>query len=278
MKTQSNFIVRTATGFIFVAVILASMLSLESFAILCYILSILTSNEYAKLLKKQGIVISDRKTGLSTLPVIAVFVVCYTQNFDWLWIFVSVFMLGLLATFSMELFHKRTNQMQNVAYSFFSYFYITLPFACLIYVYSKSPLFALALFAFVWMHDTFSYLVGIKFGKNKLFERVSPKKTWEGFFGGLIATIIAGFAFGYFIADDIARIMDPYVIFKWVGMAIVVVIAGTFGDLFESLFKRSIEVKDSGTLLPGHGGLLDRLDSILFVAPAITVYLMLVDW
>ena len=168
--------------------------------------------------------------------------------------------------------------MQNVAYSFFVYFYITLPFACLIYIYAKNPLYALALFAFVWTHDTFSYLAGMKFGKTKFFERISPKKTWEGFVGGLIAAITVAFVFNCCASDEVTKIMDPYATFKWIGMAIVVVITGTFGDLFESLFKRSLEVKDSGTLLPGHGGLLDRLDSILFAAPAVIVYLMFVNW
>ena len=216
MNTQSNFIVRTITGLVFVIAVLASMLRFESFAILCYLLLFLTINEYAKLLKEKGIVISDRKTGLATLPLIAAFVICYTQNLEWLWIFVSVFIVGLLAMFSWELFHKKTNQMQNIAYSFFAYFYITLPFVCLIYIYSKSPLYALALFAFVWMHDTFSYLVGMKFGKTKLFERVSPKKTWEGFLGGLTVAIGAGLAFHFFTADIVTSIMDPYRLFKWV--------------------------------------------------------------
>ena len=278
MQTQSNLLVRTMTGVIFVAAILASMLNVFSFFILFCILLILTINEYAKLLKEKGIVISDRKIGLATLPLIATFLVCYTDSMEWLWIFISIFIIGLLIMFSWELFHKKTNQMQNAAYSFFAYFYIVLPFVCLIYVYFKNPLYVLALFTFVWVHDTFSYLVGIKFGKNKLFERISPKKTWEGFFGGFIMVIVAGFLFDYFTSDYVTKIVDPYSMFKWIGMAVVVVISATFGDLFESLFKRSLEVKDSGTILPGHGGLLDRLDSILFAAPAAMVYLMLVNW
>ena len=278
MNTPSNFLARTITGGIYVAAILASMLSFLSFSILCYILMLLVINEYAKMLKQKGVVISERKMGLATFPVIATFIVCHTKSFEWLWLFIAIFITGLLVTFSWELYHKKTQQMQNVAYSFFAYFYIALPFTCLVYLYSKSPLYALALFAFVWMHDTFSYLVGIKFGKTKLFERISPKKTWEGFFGGLTAAVIAGIAFCYFSSDEIVRIIDPFCMLKWVGMAVVAVIAGTFGDLFESLFKRSLEIKDSGTLLPGHGGLLDRLDSILFAAPAVVVYLMFLNW
>jgi len=165
-----------------------------------------------------------------------------------------------------------SEQKKSLWYSFFAYFYIILPLVCLIYIYSISPLYTLALFAFVWVNDTFAYLVGIKFGKHKLFERISPKKTWEGFFGGLVFAIFAGFLFSHFTSDyPIAKN-----IVKWVGLAIIVVIFGTIGDLFESYIKRSLNVKDSGTILPGHGGLLDRLDSILFAAPAAVIYLLLV--
>ena len=275
MKTLSNFVKRTLTGGIYMVAILASMLNFISFSILCYVLLLLTINEYAKMLKQKGIVISERKMGLAAFPLIATFIVCYSGSIEWLWLFVALFITGLLVTFSLELFHKKNHQMQNVAYSFFAYFYIALPFACLIYLYSLSPLYTLALFTFVWTHDTFSYLVGMKLGRTKLFERVSPQKTWEGFFGGLVATILAGVVFYYLATDDIIRIAEPtYHLWKWMGMAVVVVVAGTFGDLFESLLKRSLEIKDSGTLLPGHGGLFDRLDSILFAAPAVMVYLL----
>ncbi|MCL2414415.1 MAG: phosphatidate cytidylyltransferase [Bacteroidales bacterium] len=163
-------------------------------------------------------------------------------------------------------------QKKSLWYSVFAYFYIILPLVCLFYIYSISPLYSLALFAFVWVNDTFAYLVGIKFGKTKLFERISPKKTWEGFFGGLVFAGFAGFLFSHFTSDY----LTVKNIIRWVGLAIVVVIFGTMGDLFESYIKRSLNVKDSGTILPGHGGLLDRLDSILFAAPAAMVYLLLI--
>jgi len=224
MEKQSNFVKRTVTGSIFVAVILASMLNSYSFFIVMGILFILTIAEYQKLLEKNG----------------------------------------------------KSNRKQNFWYWFFAYC-IILPLICLMYIYVKNPLYALALFSFVWVNDTFAYLVGIKFGKHKLFERISPKKTWEGFFGGLIFAIIAGFLFHYFTSSETACGTFPCDRFKWIGLAIVVVIFGTIGDLFESYLKRSLNVKDSGTILPGHGGLLDRLDSILFAAPAAMIYLILIS-
>jgi phosphatidate cytidylyltransferase len=172
----------------------------------------------------------------------------------------------------------KPHQIKSWGYSFFAYFYIILPLVCLIFIHSKNPLYALAVFCFVWVNDTFAYLVGIKFGKHKLAEKISPKKTWEGFFGGLVFAIIAGFLFDYFTSDEITKIVEPNNLFKWIGFAVVVVVFGTLGDLFESYLKRSLEVKDSGTILPGHGGLLDRLDSILFATPAALIYLMLVRW
>ncbi|MDR0437404.1 MAG: phosphatidate cytidylyltransferase [Bacteroidales bacterium] len=224
MKAQSNFVMRTITGSVFVIVILASMLNFWSFFVVMCILWSLMIFEYGKLLKENG----------------------------------------------------KPSQIRSFGYSFLAYFYIILPFFCLITVYSKNPLYALALFAFVWVNDTFAYLFGITFGKHKLFERISPKKTWEGFFGGLIATI--AFSIMFFKIFTRSPKFETLSIGQWIGLAIVVVIFGTIGDLFESYLKRSLNVKDSGTILPGHGGLLDRLDSILFAAPAVMVYLMLINW
>ena len=198
---------------------------------------------------------------------------------------VGGFMAGMMILWSFVIaeYYKllRNNgtpsQKKSLWYSVFAYFYIILPLVCLIFIYEKNMLYALALFTFVWVNDTFAYLVGIKFGKHKLFERISPKKTWEGFFGGLIFAIIAGFLFHYFTSNEITCNTFPCDRFKWIGLAIVVVIFGTIGDLFESYLKRSLNVKDSGTILPGHGGLLDRLDSILFAAPAAMIYLIIIS-
>lgn len=120
-------------------------------------------------------------------------------------------------------------------------------------------------FLLVWFNDTFAYLFGSKFGKHKLFPRISPKKSWEGAVGGGLTTILAGLLLAPYI-DGINLIHATII-------SGIVVLFGNFGDLIESMFKRCIEIKDSGHIMPGHGGVLDRLDSILFALPAIFVYL-----
>ena len=129
------------------------------------------------------------------------------------------------------------------------------------------PIAIIGVFILIWVNDTFAYLVGKKWGKNKLFEAVSPKKTIEGFIGGLFFTIIFAFilsiSFLFFTFEN------------WIIIAIIVSVFGTVGDLLESKLKRIAKVKDSGKIMPGHGGLLDRLDSVIFVAPFVYLYLIL---
>jgi phosphatidate cytidylyltransferase len=128
------------------------------------------------------------------------------------------------------------------------------------------------LFIFLWASDTGAYLFGTWFGKHRLFPRISPKKSWEGSIGGGITAIVASQAIAYFIpfADSITPMMSHIL---WAGLAILVVIMGTWGDLVESLFKRKVGIKDSGSILPGHGGMLDRFDSSLLAIPAAVVYI-----
>ena len=127
----------------------------------------------------------------------------------------------------------------------------------------------LAIFVFIWVNDTFAFLTGITLGKNKLLERISPKKTIEGFIGGIFFTVLAGVGFSFLFVE--------YNIYFWIGFALIVSLFATLGDLFESLIKRTYKVKDSGNLIPGHGGILDRIDSLLIVVPAIYVYLLITN-
>ncbi len=186
------------------------------------------------------------------------------------------FLFYIVISFILELYQKKQDPLVHLAYTFLGQCYITLPVSILNMIAFQtdaasslcySPLFILSLFAFIWMNDTGAYLVGITFGKHRLFERISPKKSWEGFFGGLIFTILSSLAFAYY------EPAIPY--YHWIGLSAMIVIFGTWGDLVESLFKRTLEVKDSGNSLPGHGGFLDRFDSLLLAIYGMFFYVEL---
>ncbi|MDR2232133.1 MAG: phosphatidate cytidylyltransferase [Tannerella sp.] len=181
------------------------------------------------------------------------------------------FLIGILVS---SLYHITSNPFKNCAMSFFGQFYCaglisTLNFIVFNpYTNQYIPQYALLIFIFVWLNDTGAYLTGISFGRHRLFERVSPKKSWEGFWGGLFIAMIASLVIAYYFPTLISWQQS-------LGLAIVTSIFATFGDLVESLFKRSSGIKDSGMLLPGHGGILDRIDSIMLAAPATLLYIEL---
>ena len=168
----------------------------------------------------------------------------------------------------MELFRNKKNPFANLSISFAGIAYIVLPLLLINQMSVESgasdsifPL--LGIFIMIWCSDTFAYLVGRKIGKHKMFERISPNKSWEGFFGGMTFAMLAGIIIAYFLEGQ------PFVQYAIFG--IIAAAFGTLGDLVESMLKRSLNLKDSGTILPGHGGLLDRLDSVLVVIPVIFV-------
>ncbi|MFD2939079.1 phosphatidate cytidylyltransferase [Flavobacterium notoginsengisoli] len=153
--------------------------------------------------------------------------------------------------------------------------YITLPFLFIVKIsfgtHDYNPKIIIGLFVLIWTNDTFAYLVGKSMGKHKLFERVSPKKTIEGFLGGVVFAALAGFLISKFYIQPKAEFSNMSILI-WTTIALIVSIFGTIGDLIESKFKRIAGVKDSGSIMPGHGGILDRLDSVIFVAPIIFLF------
>jgi phosphatidate cytidylyltransferase len=167
---------------------------------------------------------------------------------------------------------KERKPFTNIAFTFLGISYVSVPFALLNVAtfiegrYNYEIVFG-CLFI-LWASDTGAYFAGTFFGKRKLFERISPKKSWEGFFGGAALALI--FAYG------ISVYFHLFNVFEWLMIGVIIIVGGTYGDLVESLFKRSIEIKDSGTALPGHGGFLDRFDGLLISIPFIVAYLELV--
>jgi phosphatidate cytidylyltransferase len=175
----------------------------------------------------------------------------------------------LSAVFIQELFKKSTTPFHNIAFTFLGLLFTIMPFTffhAMAYVKGDFNFhIPLGFFVMLWSNDTGAYLTGRAFGRTKLFERHSPKKTWEGFIGGMAIAAVAGY---------ILSIYYPELEWKqWVSIAILISCFGTLGDLVESMFKRSINVKDSGDILPGHGGLLDRFDGLLIAAPIVYSYL-----
>ena len=258
---------RAITGFLFVIVMLGSMLlGPNTFSVFFIMLSLLCLVEFYKMVKNDTIK-PHRSLGVILAGTIITPLVLQFLFDDYL-IFI---MLAIPATISIcivELYRKKEHPFLNLAFTYFGILFTIMPFGfftAMGFIHGYNFHFPLAFMLILWSNDTGAYLVGVNFGKTRLFERHSPKKSWEGFWGGLLTSILAA----YIISAQFYELS----IIQWMGFAIIVSVAGTYGDLFESMLKRSISIKDSGSLLPGHGGLLDRFDGILFAAPLAYVYL-----
>jgi phosphatidate cytidylyltransferase len=264
---------RAITAFFFTIVMLGSVfLGGYTFTVFYLLLSVFALAEFYKLIKTSGIR-PHRNVGLAVSTLIFMMTAGYHfLQFD------SKFLLLLIplifSVFLCELYKKDKIPFGNISYTFVGFVYVTVPFC---FYYSLGFLndwnvynfhLPLAFMLMLWASDTGAYLFGRKLGSHKLFERHSPKKTWEGFFGGVLTSVLVSFVISYFFRE-----INPWV---WAGMAVLIVSFGTLGDLVESMLKRSLNAKDSGTLLPGHGGLLDRFDGLLIAAPVVYAYLYMI--
>lgn len=172
--------------------------------------------------------------------------------------------------FIYELYSHSKEPFANIAFMILGLFYIGVPFALVDFIAFDGDDFratiVLGLLVLTWVNDTGAYVTGSLIGKTPLFPRISPNKTWEGSSGGVVVTLV----FGYLLS----LIFDDIPVGQWLGLALIVAIFGGLGDLVESMLKRSVNVKDSGNLLPGHGGLLDRFDAFIFVVPFAAAYIL----
>lgn len=177
----------------------------------------------------------------------------------------------VMVVFITELYRKKDNPFLNMAITLFGNVYITLPFVLMHVIAFHSGVYSfgivLIILLMLWANDTGAFAFGKLMGRNKLFERISPNKTWEGFLGGILLASVVG-TIAYFIYPD-------QVIYKYIALSLLVAVAATFGDLFESLLKRSLKIKDSGSIIPGHGGFLDRFDGLLLILPLVHIYFTL---
>ena len=273
---MKNLIIRALTGIIFVVVLISAIcIHPIFFLILFCIITGLTLWEFGGLVKHYENANLQRTVNMlgGVYLFIATFV--HANGLTDGKIFLP-YLLFIMLTMIAELYYKAPNPINNWAFTLFAQIYCAGSFSMLNFigaepgtpgVMSYTPIFIMAIFIFVWLDDTGAYLVGSLIGKHKLFERISPKKSWEGFFGGLILALASSQAFAWF-APEINRM-------NWLGLAATVVLFGTWGDLIESLLKRTLGVKDSGNVLPGHGGMLDRFDSVMLAVPASYIYIEL---
>ncbi len=276
---MKNFIIRTITGVIFVAAIVASFLRPEAMVLLFSIVTGLTIWEFTGLVNERENVTINRFI-CTVAGVYFFFAMTYFCSDLYGGVAKSVVFIPYLITIIYlliaELYLKQDDPVQDWAYTMLSQMYIALPFSLLNVLAFTSDssgvvvfntLLPLSVFVFLWMNDTGAYCVGSLIGRHKLFPRISPGKSWEGSIGGAVVVLAVAAAISIYI-DDVMLTLP-----QWLGLGLVVVVFGTWGDLVESLFKRTLGIKDSGNILPGHGGMLDRFDSSLLAIPAAVVYL-----
>jgi phosphatidate cytidylyltransferase len=263
---------RAVTGFFFVIVMLGSVLLGQYVFSLFYLLvSILCLYEFYNLIAESGVkpnLPAGLINGALVFSFIALHFYVSKGTAHYLLAFLTV---SLAFIFIHELYRKSTEPFTNIAFTFLGIIFSVLPFAffhAMAFIGGAYNFhFPMAFLLMLWTNDTGAYLTGRFLGRTKLFEKHSPKKTWEGFIGGVLLTIGTANIISHFFVDLGWR--------EWSLIAIVISVVGTFGDLVESMFKRSIKIKDSGGILPGHGGLLDRFDGLLLSAPLVFTFLYL---
>lgn len=282
-KTK-NLLVRTVVGAVYVALMIAGVFVFPLMAVLLCAVACVCLYEFMSLTSGPSDKVSFGFLTAVTLTQFSLILqfgirkssFFYNAAINTLTNFVvmipAMLMLLLVLLAIVELFRKRPMPLEHIGASVFSYVWIVIPLGFLAVMTRLSPQIVLAFFLMVWAYDTFAYLGGSLYGRNKMCVHISPKKTWEGSVTGLFFTIVMAIIlpsirfFGQLHAS----------LWQWVVLAIIVVVVGTCGDLLESLFKRRADVKDSGKIMPGHGGMLDRFDSMLLAAVPALLYALLV--
>ncbi len=270
-KTK-NLITRTITGIFYVAIMVVCFLRPLAMVFVFALITALTVREFCSLVnEREGIAVNP-----FICPVAGVFLVLamfgFCSGLTPAVVFIP-YLITIIYLFVSELYLCQRDPLNNWAYSMLSQLYIALPLSTInILAYYKGEfyyLLPLCVFIFLWCNDTGAYVAGSLFGRRKLFPRISPGKSWEGSIGGAIL-VLAVATFVWRIEPDN---LSGLSLAGWLGLGAVVVVFGTWGDLVESLMKRTLGIKDSGNILPGHGGMLDRFDSSLMAIPAAVVYI-----
>ncbi|MEN9331965.1 MAG: hypothetical protein RLZZ94_1055 [Bacteroidota bacterium] len=265
---MSNFWQRTLFGIVFISILIGAILyDAITFRVLFLLVAVSALDEFYKIVKSN---VNQPNQAAGRIVGIITYILLSAIAFGTLpYKYITLIAVAFLTIPILELYRNKQQPVINIALTFYGIFYTVLPFALLNFISTSelhyNPEIILGYFILQWSSDTFAYLVGMTMGKRRLFERISPKKSWEGFIGGGILTIVAGYITSIYFHTLSSS--------EWMIIAVIIVITGTLGDLVESLLKRTYQIKDSGNIIPGHGGILDRFDSLLFAIPFIWLYL-----
>ncbi len=260
--------IRALSGLVYIAVIIGCALwGIYPFTWMAAIFATIAVIEFEKITHELS-----PKT-FPTLLLDIAGVICLV--FSWLFYPLLIWILIMICRMTMQLYSKSESPIADLARSMMAQIYIGVPLClmCLV-AWLWNLHVVLGLFFMIWINDTGAFIVGSTLGKHRLFERISPKKSWEGFFGGLLFNLIAAFLFYKYCGDFFS--LDGLSLAGWLGLGAIATVFSTWGDLVESMIKRNLHIKDSGNIIPGHGGILDRIDSLLFVMPVALVYLYLI--
>lgn len=276
---MKNVVVRSISGLVYIVIIVAAIFAgtqaFYSLTALMAILAILELTEMSAPAKDNVSAMRYLALGLDVCGALSLALMPAMMQLGFGNLTYSLPAAYLLLRFTASLYDRREGAMNFTARSVLGVLYAGLPLAALnsIYTYgdgATNHIFVLLIFVTIWLNDTGAFCFGSTLGKHRLFERHSPKKSWEGFWGGLVCCI----AFAVVCYECFNEI--GLSLMQWIATGLIICVAGTWGDLFESMIKRTAGVKDSGALIPGHGGILDRIDSLLFVAPAVYIFLTLI--
>ena len=278
-----NLLVRTLSGVVLLLVVVGALLwSKWSAGALFAVIMLGGLVELYRLCRKKGV---EPMSSVGIATSLAIFGLAFAVFLQWgtpATDLTGRIVLGALlytmlivpTTFVCELWRKSPTPIANIATTFMGVIYVALPMAMVLFIPQLlvgkwSGLAMLAFIGIIWVNDIFAYLVGVTLGKHRLCERISPKKSWEGFFGGLIGAVGAAVLFGHLFGGNLLI---------WGGLGLVTALAGVAGDLVESLMKREVDVKDSGKMMPGHGGFLDRFDALYLAVPFALFYLIVTSF
>jgi phosphatidate cytidylyltransferase len=279
---MNELLQRLLTGILFVIVMIGGVVWNEySYMLLFSLITILAINEYYNIISDKLNAAEDWKTlykFVNTIFGVVVFAIVFLVSSGKIpLIFLSLIAAFPLSWFVIEMYHESDTPFTNVSYNSMALFYIGVPFASTSFLVFKKGgdeydfTFLLAILLFAWANDSWAYLIGKFFGKHKLFPRISPKKTWEGFAGGAVVSL----AFAFLVHWIFPQLyLTEIGIVHYLAMAAITVVMSTYGDLTESMIKRNLNIKDSGQALPGHGGFLDRFDGLIFSIPACSLYII----